>query len=158
MIDYYALPPSGEGRAWPSRAAASMAPLSERALMVEQGMAASILEEMGTSWDSRLFMPFVVMHEFEALLFSDCEAFARAINQEKLAPKLREIRKQFNNPEEIDDSPATHPSRRVTELMRSYKKPVFGVRAAQAIGLDRMRAECPHFAEWLGRLEALPHR
>jgi hypothetical protein len=33
----------------------------------------------GGRFDPRRFVPFVVMHEFEGLLFSDCAAFSRGI-------------------------------------------------------------------------------
>ena len=37
-----------------------------------------------------------------------------------------------------------------------YKKPLFGMLAAQVIGLPRIREECLHFSDWLDRLERLP--
>jgi hypothetical protein len=36
---------------------------------------------MGQGFDARRFVPFVVVHEFEALLFSDCAAFSRVAAQ-----------------------------------------------------------------------------
>ena len=62
---------------------------------------------------------------------------------------------EFNSPEEINDSPLTHPSRRVVELVPAYQKPIFGNIAALEIGFDRIRSECPHFRAWLERLESL---
>jgi hypothetical protein len=67
---------------------------------------------------------------------------------------VQEIREQFATPEEIDDSPATAPSKRVEALVRGYEKPLLGVLAILEIGLVRIRAESPHFDGWLGRLEA----
>jgi hypothetical protein len=71
---------------------------------------------MGSRFDARRFVPFVVMHEFEALLFSDCAAFGRGIYRPDLASGFQEIRDQFPTPEEIDDSPVTAPSKRVEAL------------------------------------------
>ncbi len=34
---------------------------------------------MRGSFDPRRFIPYIVMHEFEALLFSDCDGFARGV-------------------------------------------------------------------------------
>ena len=96
-----------------------------------------------------------MMHEFEALLFSDCEQFGRGIGRPDLAASFQGIRDQFASPEEIDDSPETAPSRRVELLVAGYQKPLLGILAALEIGLDAMRGECPHFAMWLSRLEAL---
>ena len=44
---------------------------------------------------------------------------------------------------------------RVELLVAGYQKPLLGILAALEIGLDAMRGECPHFAMWLSRLEAL---
>ncbi len=109
---------------------------------------------MGSRFDARRFIPFVVMHEFEGLLFSDCAAFSRGIGRPDLAAGLQEIRDQFATPEEIDDSLVTAPSKRVEALVPGYEKPLLGVLAILKIGLARIRAECPHFDEWVTRLEA----
>jgi len=75
MVDYYALP-QASGRAWPGRALASNLPFQSKSEAVESALAKEISSDMGWSgpYDNR-FIPFVVMHEFEGLLFSDCAAF-----------------------------------------------------------------------------------
>ena len=96
-----------------------------------------------------------MMHEFEALLFSDCERFGQAIGYPQLAPRLQDIRNQFTSPEEIDDSPETAPSKRIAALVPGYQKPLMGTMAALEIGLSAMRSVCPHFRSWLEQLEAI---
>ena len=96
------------------------------------------------------------MHEFEALLFSDCQQFALGIQQAKLARDFAEIRAKFSCPEEINDSPQTAPSKRVEALIPGYQKPLLGVAAAERVGLAAMRKECPHFRDWLMQLESWP--
>ena len=100
-------------------------------------------------------MPNVVMHEFEGLLFSDCEAMARGMGQSNLAGPFQEIRDIFESPEHINDSPITAPSKRIETLVPGYQKPLLGTLAALEIGLDSMRAHCPNFDAWISRLEAL---
>ena len=90
-------------------------------------------------------MPYIVMHEFEGLLFSDPDGFGLGIGRSDLSPKLRAIRNAFGTPEEINDSPDTAPSKRVEVLMPGYQKPLNGVQAAQEVGLDAIRGECPLF-------------
>ena len=153
MVDYYGLP-QGEGRAWPGRARATMLPVEEKARCVEDALLADLAAEMGGPFDTRRFIPFVVMHEFEGLLFSDCAAFSRGIGRPDLETGFQEIRNQFPTPEEINDSPVTAPSKRVEALVPGYEKPLQGVLAILEIGLLRLRAECPHFNGWLARLEA----
>ncbi|MDP2158323.1 MAG: DUF4276 family protein, partial [Nitrospirota bacterium] len=107
-------------------------------------------------FDQNRFVPYVMMHEFEGLLFSDCEGFSRGIGRPQLVDEFQAIRDQFSSPEEINDSPITAPSKRVKELVQGYEKPLMGTLAILEIGLNTIRAECPHFREWLARLEALP--
>ena len=154
MVDYYALPKSGSA-AWPGRAEAQTKPTALKATTVEEALAADIENEMGPAFFRTRFVPFVMFHEFEGLLFSDCEAFSRAIGKPELEMQLQSIRDAFQTPEEINDSPITCPSKRVLGLIPNYEKPLMGTLAIIDIGLDRIRLECPHFAEWLRRLEAL---
>ena len=111
---------------------------------------------MDPGFNQNRFVPFVVMHEFEALLFSDCEAFARGIGRPDLGVDLQRIRDHFEHPEEINDSPHSAPSKRIEVLVPGYQKPLMGTLAALEIGLGTMRDECPHFGHWLDRLEGLP--
>ncbi len=156
MVDYYGLPQTGS-RAWPGREEASELPFSEKARAVEDELSASIREAMGAGFDQNRFLPYVMMHEFEALLFSDCAAFGRGIGRPDLDGNFQEIRDAFGNPEEIDDSPETAPSKRVERLVRGYQKPLLGTLAALEIGLGTIRRECPHFGSWLDQLEHLPN-
>jgi hypothetical protein len=152
MVDYYALPKTGDA-AWPGRQDASSLPFADKADAVENALSADIARHFGEGFDSRRFIPHVTIHEFEALLFSDCPGFARGIGLPDLAPAFQEIRDQFASPEEIDDSPQTAPSKRVEALVPGYDKPLQGCLAILEIGLEVIRKECPHFGRWLGSLE-----
>jgi len=121
-------------------------------------MAAEVYEEMGAGFERARFLPFVVIHEFEGLLFSDCARFARGVGHPELLPRLQKIREAFETPEQINDSPTTAPSKRVEGLIPGYQKPLQGNLAALEVGLDAIRAECPHFRSWLEALEQLPGR
>ena len=95
------------------------------------------------------------MHEFEALLFSDCHDFAKAMGRPDIENRLQEIKDEFGNPEEINDSQQTAPSKRIGKILPGYQKPVLGTLAALGIGLKKIRASCPHFADWINQLEQL---
>ncbi|MFA7239566.1 MAG: DUF4276 family protein [Sulfuricellaceae bacterium] len=152
FVDYYALPRSG-GKAWPGRLEAGLLPHHQKAAKVENALLDDIVCAMDSDFDPRRFVPFVVMHEFEALLFSDCQAFARGICQERLAPEFQAVRDQFETPEHINDSPMTAPSKRVEKLVSGYEKPLLGNLAVLEIGLEPIRKACPHFNAWLTRLD-----
>ena len=101
------------------------------------------------------FLPYIQVHEYEALLFSDPDGFAEGIGQQELSSQFHAIREECGNPEEIDDDPNTAPSNRITACHPRYSKVIDGTLAAQQVGLAAMRAECPHFREWLEKLAAL---
>lgn len=155
MVDYYALPQTGE-RAWPGRELAGRLPFPHKAKSVQDALLTDVCDAMGRGFDSRRFVPYVMMHEFEGLLFSDCERFARGIGRPSLAPRFQQIRDGFETPEEIDDSPATAPSKRVEALVPGYEKPLMGTLAVLEIGLQAIREQCPHFRSWLEGLETWP--
>ncbi len=148
MVDYYRLPGS-----WPGRTdAATKQAVVERSATVEDAVLGQIVASLNNFNPGR-FIPYIVMHEFEALLFSDPRQFANGIGDPGLSPSFHSIRSAFATPEHIDDSPETHPSKRITDLVRGYNKPRMGLLAVQAIGLDSIRSECSLFDRWLTRLE-----
>ena len=154
MVDYYALPSSGTN-AWPGRAESAGLNHQATATQLEKALLEDVQIDLGDSFNPLRFVPFVLMHEFEALLFSDCGAFSRGIFRPDLEPKLQEIRNQFDTPEEINDSPQTAPSKRIENLAFGYNKPFHGILAVHEIGLVRIREECPHFNSWITKLELM---
>ena len=108
---------------------------------------------MGSDFDQRRFIPYVSMHEFEALLFSDCQRFAESIKHPDAGSAMQKVLDHFGNPEKIDDSPATAPSKRILALVPTYDKEYMGVRAIREIGLENILSKCQNFACWLSRLE-----
>jgi hypothetical protein len=67
MVDYYGLPLT-----WPGRdQAKNLRTVEEKASCVQDAVRDDVAAEMGNRFDLGRFVPFVVMHEFEGLLFSD---------------------------------------------------------------------------------------
>ena len=152
MFDYYAMPES-----WPNRTVASQKPPAEKPIVIEEAILADISAELGTGFDPDQFIPYVQMHEFEALLFSDPRLLADGLELLDCSA-IQSIRDQFQSPEEINDSEQTAPSKRIIGLNRGYSKVTDGILISQKIGLDVMRAQCPHFNDWIGKLEGLADR
>ena len=151
MVDFYGMPQTPDD-AWPGRVQANGEPFERKAEIVQEEIARDVVTEVGGSQDR--FLPYVVMHEYEGLLFSDPDRFAEAIGRRDLAGNFRMIRSAFRTPEEINDSPVTAPSKRVEALVPGYQKPLMGTIAAQQIGLAAIREECPYFNRWVQALEA----
>lgn len=146
MFDLYALPTD-----FPGKASVLQGTGEYKAQYVEQQMAADI-----SLWN---FLPYVQVHEFEALLFSQAEKFSEWTDDQDTVAGLVAIAKAHASPEDINDSPHTAPSKRVEAAIPAYQKTFHGPLIACEIGLDVMRAACPHFGGWLKKLEQLtPHR
>ena len=112
------------------------------------------IENSIEQFDERKIFPYVQVHEFEGLLFSDVNAFKSVLDNAPLVD-LRKIRAKFGTPEEINDSSETAPSKRILKLVPGYRKTLHGPSLAREIGLDKLRNECPGFGAWLSRLESL---
>lgn len=97
------------------------------------------------------FIPFVSVHEFETLLFSDSRILAEHLHVEQA--KVDEVLSEFGSPENINNSPATAPSKRLEQWDGRYGKTTAGIAIASAIGIDKMREKCPLFDAWLCAIE-----
>ncbi len=107
------------------------------------------------------FVPHLQLHEFEAMVLVDVTVLktqfvehARKVNQ--LADA---IASEGKPPELINDGQQTSPSHRIIGFLPQYErqKADVGSAAAREIGLPRLRKACPHFNQWLSRLEQLDH-
>ncbi len=150
MFDYYGMPDS-----WPGRRQAAGEVHNRKASTVEDAIKADIVKRLGENFNPRRFVPYIQMHEFEALLFSDPVVLGEAIQVPSKASSLASIANQFGSPEEINDDSQSAPSRRILQMLPRYQKVVHGNIAAKRIGLQHMRGKCPHFDEWLKKLESL---
>lgn len=107
----------------------------------------------------RRFVPYLQMHEFEGLLFTDLtEVEALEPDWSGYAQKCAAEATRFLTPEHVNDSVHTAPSKRLIKhfVLPRYRKPLHGALAAQAIGLARIRSKCKRFDTWLSRLIELP--
>ncbi len=142
MVDIYALPDTFPGRTVGGTAV-------DRARAMERAWA----EQMN---DAR-FMPYLQLHEFEALLFCELDLLEKRLDGS--ARGLTALKRQVAGlaPEDIDDGPTTAPSKRIIEHVPAYARAKRRVGAATAveIGLNKLRANCPHFGAWVTMLEAL---
>ncbi len=143
MFDLYRLPndfPGQRSRQW-----SELRNGTDKARLVENELARDI--------NQRNFIPYIQVHEYEALLFVAPQHFANWANAEAVC-QLQAVRAD-HEPEEINDHPDTAPSKRIRAAMPQYQKTLHGPLIACDIGLDALRAACPHFAQWLRRLDEL---
>lgn len=140
LIDYYGLPSD-----FPGMTSRPKTNPHERVKHVEVAWEADVSHQK--------FRAFLTLHEFEALLFSDVEELDPAVHARDARKALLGVRAAFNTPEDINEDRQTCPSRRILLHCPTYQKTVHGPLTAKRIGLETMRAQCPHFAEWLQWME-----
>lgn len=140
LFDYYALPSD-----FPGMSSRPNGSAEQRVKHVQQAFAGAFPEQ-------RNFLPFLALHEVEAWLYSDLEKVDWVFVGGELSA-LRAARAAVVSPEEIDEGYETAPSRRILKSFPAYQKTLHGPLAALEIGLDAMRAQCPHLSGWLAALE-----
>jgi hypothetical protein len=151
MIDYYGL-----GAGFPGTPVPVHFTNIQKVEHIEQAVKDDICRKIPDFRPDVRLVPYLSLHEYEGLLFSDPDAFAQSIGQSHIARRFHRVRDEFPTPEDINSDPETAPSKRVVEIYSAYRKVVEGTLAARAVGIRRMREECAHFRDWLQRLETLP--
>ena len=74
MFDFYAMPSN-----WPGRTAAADMPLDQKGNHVEQAILDDLAAHAGEDFRRELFIPYVQVHEFEAILFADVATMAATL-------------------------------------------------------------------------------
>jgi len=144
LFDLYALPKDFPGKSSPAYLHAGTG--KRKAEFLEAELAKDIGHQN--------FIPNLIVHEFEALLFVQIDAFEQWTDDDRVLEPLRAVRRT-TSPEDINDNPLTAPSKRILAAMTGYQKTFHGPLIACDIGLDAMRQACPHFSEWLQKIEKL---
>jgi hypothetical protein len=107
--------------------------------------------------DDYRFIPYIQLHEFEALILADpVKLNLEFPDKDKAIQKLVEM-VQGKNPELINDNPDTAPSKRIIKEIRVYEKnkSTSGPNVVESIGLPTLKKKCRHFSEWITKLEGL---
>lgn len=102
------------------------------------------------------FIPYILLHEFEALAFSDYDVFEDIYesNEAKFGI-LKEICDSNPNPETINNGVKTAPSKRLAENIKRFKKTSDSINITRQIGLQKIRSKCPRFNDWISKLETI---
>jgi Domain of unknown function (DUF4276) len=100
-------------------------------------------------------IPYLQLHEFEALILTDVGCLAKYYpgGKQALDKLAKSIQKDFKSPEAVNRM--TPPSRRIRTAVPEYQKSLFGASAVGDLGLERIRATCKPFDSWLRKLEML---
>jgi hypothetical protein len=145
MFDLYALPDD-----FPGMSIRSDADAYARVRRLERALE----DEIG----DRRFVPYLQLHEFEALVLAEPGALLQQFPESTGGiAELERLVAGFESPELIDDGVDTAPSKRIIAAIPEYagRKASAGPLVTERIGMAALRERCPHFGEWVARLEQL---
>ena len=103
------------------------------------------------------FLPYLQLHEFAALLFTDIRGFKDVAEFSSTQPKvilskIQYILDTYNNPEDINQGTTTAPSKRLISIIPNYEKILFGYWIAEENGLSSILNKCPRFSAWVNQV------
>jgi len=118
----------------------------------------TVLEaEISKDINHKNFIPYVQLHEFETFILVDPDKLLVMYPESQVA--INRLKKDIGSisPERINESPHTAPSKRIISYLPVYEKqkPQVGPLVAEDIGITKLRNGCPHFNEWIEKLEDL---
>ncbi|MGB5927142.1 MAG: DUF4276 family protein [Cyclobacteriaceae bacterium] len=91
-------------------------------------------------------------HELEALMFSDMSGFELVTDDRYHLKQIKQIIDEYPNPEDINNSEETAPSRRLRKIFR-YNKVLDGELVFEMVGIEKIMEKCPRFSQWMNNIE-----
>ncbi len=127
---------------------------SDKANIINKAIQEEIEKLLPAYNSKKRFIPYVSIHEFEALLFSNSDLLAKGLNID--INNIEKILSECGEPEMINNSENTAPSKRLDLLTNNkFKKTITGIEIAKSIGIEKMKEKCPLFKNWLCSIEGL---
>lgn len=147
LIDYYALP-----KDFPKYdESKSIVNKAERITFLEQSIVNDINEIKGQNFYN--LVPYIQLHEFEALVFASHHGVKHLYTDSEVNfAEIMNIMEQFPNPEDINDSSETAPSKRLKNIINGYNKVVDGIIIIEENGIENILNHCPRFKNWIEQL------
>ncbi len=151
MFDFYALPEDFPG----IKDAGVYQSDYDKVKKIESAFLNDIIEN-NEKFSSSHFIPYIQLHEFEALMFTDLSALKKQYLSDEDHSAIDSLINETSDilPENIDSGIETAPSKRLKKTI-NYKKGSSVVYPLKEIGIDRIRKKCPHFDEWICAIEDL---
>lgn len=144
FIDLYGIKDSYAFPSWMNSKA--ITDIKDRMRYVEQAMSQEV--------NHPSFIPNIIVHEYETLLFSDISAIQNVVPGKELnMDMLQDIIVNHPDVELINNGTTTAPSKRLEASISGYVKTLYGHYIAENIGLDKIRMECIKFNQWITKLE-----
>ncbi len=150
FIDFYGT------KEWPGLdAVRSGATPTEIAQTINEATKAEVVN-LFADWRADIrFIPYVAVHEFEAMLFSDIDLLSASLNVNR--ETVEQVLREYGEPEAVNNNPETAPSKRLDawSLNGKFPKTTTGIVIARQIGIQKIREKCPIFDNWLWTIETI---
>lgn len=115
-----------------------------------------IEQKMALHINNKKFIPYIQLHEFESFLFIEPVITTSNLmdcKKEKIEQAINIALKQANNnPELVNNSPETAPSKRIIKVYSSYQKIIDGTNICRDLGIQKICKKCPHFNSWISNI------
>lgn len=162
FFDYYAFPHginSGWGFVEKAKADVGFRGLDVTVQSIERQLHNLAIAGLELPNIANRFIPYIQLHELEALFFAEPEKMAALFETPSLAASFAKAVTDCGGCESINDSPETAPSKRIQEAFPGYIKGrsdfAHGPRLAEHLDLNSVRQACPRFSNWVSQLESL---
>lgn len=142
MFDYYHIPTDTPGYTNVDK----KTDVYDKVLFLEQEIQNTYKEY------SLKFFPYLQLHEFETLIFTNIDKLEEKYFEYDINP-LRMCLNEIKNPELINNSEDTAPSKRIMQCIPSYDKVQMGVEVLAETDFSHIRNSCRHFDEWIKKIE-----
>jgi len=141
LIDFFKLPPSFPNYTTDSQGISD----------IEQG----VVDDFADFPD---LIPYIQKYEFEALMFSKIDGFEIVMDDDKQLREIQDIMNKFPNPEDINNSPQTAPSKRLERIFaigqERYEKVVHSELIFEMLDIQSILDKCPRFKMWIEKIIA----
>ena len=147
LLDFYRLPSD-----FPGYKENNALPHDRWVEIIESQMKEDIEHTQGRRFDN--FIPYVQLHEFEALIFSSIAGIDALFERSEVEYRdFQAVIDSYPNPEDINNGPNSAPSVRLKKLIPGYDKVVYGFCIISEIGMETILSKCPRFNGWIEKLK-----
>lgn len=99
----------------------------------------------------RNYIPYIQMHEFEALFFSDINNLYLFIDSEEKEIAIQNIINEYPDPESINTHPNRYPAKRLKDIL-GYNKGADAELIIESCSMESIINKCSRFGQWIGKI------
>ncbi len=150
LIDYYGI---NSKKKMPNYEICSQEQDVKKRISCMEDNLSDIIKELAPNY--RFFIPNIIQHEMETLLFANPEMFDYE-NVKGITKDVEDVCAIFPEIEDINNTPEGAPSKRLAHIYeqnnKKYQKTTNGINIATLIGIETMLAKAPRFKAWVEKI------